>query len=269
MMNEVPIFVKPGTVIPGQVCTNRRINDKCYHHLLMTIYPGDSGSYDLYEDDGITTDYLGGKFAVISMSHETQGNTQRIRVTKTRGHFEGYSSDRSLEVRLEGSVPPASISIGNRKLEYVFRLDEAKEGWTYDGLTATTVIKIASFNLDKGVEIIAKYAPGTDHRLANGLRGAFNRLARMNEIVTTIEACVFMYPDTRLTQDVFCTANRISRWPETFTAEIKQFKKNLARLPKAIAEMSASTYESSFNMGIGKRIDQGKVVVNMLRQITL
>jgi alpha-glucosidase len=269
MLNETPVFVKPGTVIPGQSANVRRLNEKYYRHLEMTIYPGESGSYDLYEDDGISTEYLKNKFAVISMSHETNGKTKTIRVAKTRGHFEGYIPERTLEIRIEGSVPPASVHVGKKALDYVYRLDEAKEGFSYNGLTATTIIKIASLNLDKGLEVKVAYDAAVDFRSANGLRGAFNRLARVNDLVNVLTANLFMHPDRRLVQDTFCIANRISRWPETFDDEIKLLKKNLARLPKVISELSQTSYECAYTDMFQKNIDQGRLAVRILEQISL
>jgi len=113
------------------------------------------------------------------------------------------------------------------------------------------------------------YDTAADSRLADGLRGTFNRLARVNDMVNVMTAFLLSHPERRLMQDTFCTANRISRYPETFVAEIKNMKKNLTRLPKVISELSTTHWEAWYNEALQKNIDQGKVAVNILKQISI
>jgi len=267
LLSETPVFVRPGAIIPGQQPV-RRLNDACYRNLLLTIHPGDRGTYDLYEDDGISTDYRKGKFAIVSLAHRTEADTKLIRIAKARGRFHGYQPQRSLEVRLETSIPPAAVTIGKRQLRYVYRLDEAGEGWSYQGRTATAVIKLRTINLDRGVEIKVRYPPRADHCLAKGLRSQFARLARVNEINTTLTLWMSLHPEERLSQDLYQTANRISRQPETFATEIRRFRQLLPRLPEVISSLANSKLDSWFDDGMSRRLKLGNLAINLLKEVT-
>ena len=264
LLNEVPVFVRPGAVVPGQRDVSR-LNDACYRNLVMTVYPGRSGRYDLYEDDGVGTDYRKGKFAIISMAHRTEGGAKVIRIAKTRGRFKGYQPVRSLEIRLETSIPPIRVTVGKRHLDYAYRLDEVREGWSYHGLTVTTVIKLKTINLDRGIEIKIDYPPRANHRLAEGLRGQFTRLARVNEISTLLTLWMNLHPEERLAQDLFQTANRISRQPENFTTEIGRLRQLLPRLPAVIAGLANAKLDSWFDEGMSRRLKLGNLAINLLK----
>jgi len=266
LLQEVPVFVRPGAVIPAQAVV-KRLNSPCYRDLAMRIYPGARGSYALYEDDGLTTDYLKGQAAVIAMTHQTTGNTKTIKVVKKSGGFTGYEAKRSLEISLCGSIPPTEVKVGNKKLAYAYRLEEQEEGWSYQGMNATAVIKIKSFDLDKGIEVKVRYPAKGDQADADGLKGQFARLAKVREINVLMSSWVDFHPEERLAQDIFCTANRISRGPETFADEIETMKQNLKHLLEVIPEQANATTDNGVNDNFKKRLEQGRLSVRLLQSI--
>ena len=76
LYDETPVFVRAGAVIPGQRGT-KRLDEKSYSRLVVNVYPGEAGSYDLYEDDGMTADYIDANHAYIRLSHaKKDGPTQ-------------------------------------------------------------------------------------------------------------------------------------------------------------------------------------------------
>ena len=66
LLDEVPAFVRPGTLLPGQQVPNR-LREGSYAHLVLTAYPGGDGSYRLYEDDGVSEDYRDDRLRVDSL----------------------------------------------------------------------------------------------------------------------------------------------------------------------------------------------------------
>ena len=89
MYDEIPVFVRAGAVIPGQRDA-KRLEEKSYSRLTVTVYPGKSGSYDLYEDDGETPDYIDGNHAYIRLAHEKKNGVRKVTVRKVKGGFTGF-----------------------------------------------------------------------------------------------------------------------------------------------------------------------------------
>ncbi len=66
----IPVFAKPGAIIP--LDCREKYSDAPSEELELLIFGG-SGSFRMYDDDGITTDYKAGKAAVTEFKTETQG----------------------------------------------------------------------------------------------------------------------------------------------------------------------------------------------------
>ncbi len=268
MINEVPVFVSEGAVIPGQNNVSR-LEDKCYKNLSVSVYPGDSGSYELYEDDGSSMEYLNDQFAVIEMSHSTSKNVKTIKIGRKSGGFAGYEAVRSLEVRLEGSVPPAAVKVAGRNLEYSYRTEKQKECWSYEGRNVAAVIKISEFNLDDGTEITVEYPDSVDKNAADKLRGCFNRLLRVNDIAVQLTSFRVLHPQERLAQEAAHAAVRMSMWPEQFSCELKKLKIDLQNLPEAILELASTSLGDRYDLNVPPRLENGKKAISILNDITL
>ena len=113
LISEIPLFVRPGAIIPGQgPCT--RLTGGSYRQLVVTAYPGDNGSYRLYEDDGMSVDYQRGQCAWIPIQQRLSRSQRIVTVGKIAGTYKGFAAARSLELRLPGLPPPVEIRVGNR-----------------------------------------------------------------------------------------------------------------------------------------------------------
>lgn len=234
MLKEVPVFVRPGTVIPEQR-NCRRLNDRSYSNLVMTVYPGESGAYDLYEDDGITTDYLDGKFARIAMAHRKKEGVRTLSVVHREGTFAGFLRRRELEFHLVGVVPPEQVEVNGKNATFCYRFEDAKlPAWRYDGATATLMIRAGSVDLDEGVEVRVTYGVKDEFVAVDGLRGLFARLDRVAEIHNMFSTCHADGDRERLGQELDFASVRISRRPESFEKELAGLRAGLPELPKVI-----------------------------------
>ena len=121
--------------------------------------------------------------------------------------------------------------------------------------------------MDRGIEIKVSYPRHADHHLAEGLRGRFTRLARVNEINNLLTLWMTLHPEERLAQELFQTANRISRRPETFAAEIKRFHQQLFRLPEVIGNLANSKFDSWFDDAMSQRLKLGNLATNILKEV--
>lgn len=223
-IHEAPAFVGPGAVIPGQKAP-LRLTEGSYRDLVVTIYPGKSGEYVLYEDDGVSQDYMKGGFARIALSHKDFKGGKRIVIGGAKGRYKGFARRRSLEIRLPGAVPPSAVKAGGKPLAWAYRL--GRSGWAYDGDNATTIIRVPRFDITKG--LVVDVAPDASARSneALGLKGLISRLRMIKEYTAAHKL-------ERLIVDAAQTGNRISRAPGCFKAEMLKLRAIMKRLPEAM-----------------------------------
>ncbi|MBL0131857.1 MAG: DUF5110 domain-containing protein [Chitinophagaceae bacterium] len=61
-VNQIPLFVKQGSVIPMRKYASS-IEKGDNNTLMLHVYPGANGHFNLIEDDGTSNDYLRGVYA--------------------------------------------------------------------------------------------------------------------------------------------------------------------------------------------------------------
>jgi alpha-glucosidase len=208
LLNEVPVFVRPGTMIPQQQHV-RRLNAPSIKDLLITIYPGKTGEYVLYEDDGITTGYENDDCAHINMHHQTKGGKKSITIEPVTGNYKGFAATKTIEIHLPGSVPPKAIRFGRESLDWSYRAKD--NAWWYDGDAATVCIRLTAVDLRKGVALTIDEGTG---KPANGIKAILARLEQLR-ILSIVAA-----PDgDRIGIEMAQMGNRVSRNPDTLQAE--------------------------------------------------
>ena len=62
---DYPVFVKAGSIIP----MSYNIKEDIPSTLELNIYPLNDGTYNLYEDDGITNNYKKGMYMITNFSY--------------------------------------------------------------------------------------------------------------------------------------------------------------------------------------------------------
>ncbi len=238
LISEVPVFVRPGAIVPGQR-PSHRLREGAYRDLVVTAYPGGNGAYRLYEDDGVSRDYQGRGFSWIPCAQRETATRREITVGKAEGTYRGFKSKRSLEVRLPGAPPPKAVRVGNVKLQWAYRLEDA--GWTYDGQTATVIIRLPQIDLTQGVTITVEKDATAPAELAHGLAGLLARLEVVSYYNTLATSWLILHPQERQGIDAAQTGNRISHDPGSFTAEVVRLHKLLAALPKMLKALGNAT----------------------------
>ena len=239
LLHEIPTFVRPGAILPGQHC-GLRVQGGSYRDLVLTCWPGAAGAYELYEDDGDSRGYLRNDCARIPLAQHQEKNGRRvIEVGPATGRFKGFLAKRSLEVRLPASAPATTVRANGRELPWSQR--PAPGCWSYDGDRATVVIQVPEIDVTRGATIDVVTAPA-GQAAAVGLQGLLARLAEVAALFTFAGSGHPLHPDERLVFEVAQTGNRLSRWPDSYAREMAALPKNLARLPaviKAVAKAQA------------------------------
>ena len=225
MLEELPLFVKEGSIIPMYPGINnlQEIPDK----LMLTVFPGKRGSFDLYEDHGDTEDYKTGSFSITKLTQEEKKNQKTITVSAAKGTYKSMPKNRSLEIKLPVSFPPASISVNGETLKYN---ETGKENsWTYDGQELATSIYIPSQPVSKPLTVTITYPKDYMNKkeLLYGKPGVFKRLKK---IIGLMKIEIARENWWALLSNVVFAAEQvpvnISYNPEKIMEQLKLFEKN-------------------------------------------
>ncbi len=227
-VEETPVFVRPGTVVPEQGFT-RRLLPGSYPELVFRIYPGAKGSCELYEDDGESTAWEKGESVRLRVEHSLRGDSRTVTLHPAKGGFKGFKAKRRVHLLLDGFAPPREVTAGK---------------WTYDGDAATVAIDLGTVDLRKGLTLKIREAPATDRKRALGLKGLMTRLEKIRAYNCSVSSPRPLHADERLAVKAAQTGNRISRHPETFRAEMRQLRGILDRLPAALKEYEACYHDA-------------------------
>jgi hypothetical protein len=273
LLEEVPVHVPAGSVIPGQRDA-RRLDAPCYRDLTVTAHPGGDGRHDLYEDDGVTVGYQQGESAVTPLRQRLTAQVRRVAVGPTRGDYPGWERRRSLEVRFVGEPPPQAVRVGARPVRWSTHPDE-RRCWWYDAAAATVVVRVPSIDLRAGVEVHLDRAPDAERlaRRLEGMAGLTRRLDRIAELVGVASPHLVLHPDERLAVDLAQAANRVSRDPSRLESELRRVRRELRRLDGVLVEFQeawrgarVASYSDPRETSIGLLADARAILATTLDQ---
>jgi alpha-glucosidase (family GH31 glycosyl hydrolase) len=150
---EYPLYVKAGAVIPMYPEMKNLDNNPAT--MIIGIFPGDSSSTRVYEDNGNNKDY-DKEYAFTNIQTTVQQDkTLKIRILPRTGSFKGMETQRAYQVKLYGSEMPESILINGKRVTYS---GQAKDhGWNYDGRELTVIIIAPLSSCADKTEIIVTY----------------------------------------------------------------------------------------------------------------
>ena len=125
-LDEVPVFVKAGSIIPTQT-PKLRVTGSVLDTLILTVYPADNSAlFKLYEDEGTNEDYRK------NICSFTQFSYQKgiFKIEPDGKTFHNQVTERSYEIRILDSKKPVQITTNGKNLN-----------WSYDDKTKVTIIK--------------------------------------------------------------------------------------------------------------------------------
>jgi alpha-D-xyloside xylohydrolase len=105
--DSMPLYVRAGAIIPfGPELQYTR--EKPADPVLLRIYAGEDGKFDLYEDDGLTYGYERGAFSTIPLRWNEAKHT--LTIGKRTGSFAGMLPERTFNVVLVNGPKPVGFS---------------------------------------------------------------------------------------------------------------------------------------------------------------
>jgi hypothetical protein len=180
-LSEIPIFIRGGAIIPKVPVppgNTLGIARRQYTTLILDIYPGsNSGSIKLYEDDGISVDYLDNKVAWTQISYTINGAVLTLVISPATGNYPGFPSTRNYIIRLNNGLPVGLGTVNGNQIVYS-RFD-LPNSWKYDD-DLTTVITTPFLPTTSSVTVVINTI--TTAINLSGLRGAIHNaiLAKRN-----------------------------------------------------------------------------------------
>lgn len=122
-IDRIPLFVRKGAIIPMRDYTSsieQGSNDRLYLHL----YQGENCSFKLIEDDGISNDYLEGKFALTEMEMKNEDGKIMVNIFPVKGYYEGMPLTRQLKLIFPHSEKPQKVLLNSKETRFSYSEDE-------------------------------------------------------------------------------------------------------------------------------------------------
>ena len=150
-LGEIPYFVKAGSIV---VCNPPMQNLKTApDHLIVKVYPGDSGETSLYEDAGDTQEYIDGAFTTTTFSQSRSSSELSLTIAPRQGQYEGMMGERAYQVVFFLEDEPREVTING----------SVTNEWTYDDQMKQVVVSVPATPCDQqGVIGLQRSASGID-----------------------------------------------------------------------------------------------------------
>lgn len=165
-LHEFPLYVQGGVPIPMQPFT-RRMGTSPITQLVLRCFPGPEGetrTFTLYEDDGLSRDYERGLYRETPLSYRRNGDRATLRIGPAKGDYPDSVKARPCRVELPCTQAPAAATV-----------DGVPVVASYDEGTRTTILDVPERPVEQGVEITVTAAALDSAKSADA---AFVRRAR-------------------------------------------------------------------------------------------
>jgi alpha-glucosidase len=232
-LGQIPVYVKAGAVIPMEP-KMLHTGEKPVDPLILTIFPGASGTGRVYDDQGNSPAYKKGKFTwtTIRQSRLTDGS-QRIEISPIQGSYPGMLTQRGYEIRLPGTFPPQGVREGSTTIPFS-QTAKTLPHWFYDGNTLTTDIFLPRSSVHSIVEVVVTPPKKADEKLLDGVPGEMKRMREAMEMLDTAWPKGWS-PDSLI--EAAQTGDRIQYRPASARIELEKLAHNVPEVMKAIRAM--------------------------------
>jgi alpha-glucosidase len=132
-LDKLPLFVKAGAILPMYPVMNYD-GEKKIDSLTLDIYPYKKSSFNLYEDDGKTTDYKKGSSAKTLIQVSDDKNLL-VTINAAKGIYDGKLASRVYLLSVHGNYSPSQVIVNKIKLKAyktLAQFSKAKTGYYFD-----------------------------------------------------------------------------------------------------------------------------------------
>ncbi len=141
-----PLYFKGGVPVPMMEYTERMTQEPL-NTLVVRVYPGEDGkvgTFQLYEDDGLTKEYLRGRFATTDLRYLLSGKEVTVEIGAAVGEYSDQLKARAYRIELPMTAPAKTATVNGQAVAVVF--DKKVQ-------TNTVVISVQDIRLKQVVHI--------------------------------------------------------------------------------------------------------------------
>ena len=212
-LDEYPLFVKAGSVIPEyDKVKNLKGNDEPVY---VTVYPGVSGTFSMYEDNGNDKNYAT-QYARTQLSAQRQGRVLTVKIGQRQGQYSGMPAQRQFYVRTVAQAVPEKVTVNGQEVPF-----------EYDGNALAMTVKVPQTDCATEKTVVITF-PADAPDVADGLVGAFRRIYQNNYMLRRNKSYIVFNEELGTLES---TGRAISYYPERFAELVAAFRKNYANLP--------------------------------------
>ncbi|MCI3241709.1 TIM-barrel domain-containing protein [Streptomyces spinosisporus] len=144
-LDTMPVFVRAGGIVTTRSDNVASDAKSPLDKVTVTVAPGASGTFSLYEDDGVSS-HTSGRTATTRIRYTEHKDTHLLQIAPTKGSFRGQVNRRTWTVSFLGvDQAPKQVHAGDRKL--------TASAWHYDTTTHTLRITLPSHSIHSAVSI--------------------------------------------------------------------------------------------------------------------
>jgi hypothetical protein len=109
-LRDIPIFARAGAIVPQGPMAGWE-NIEAPVHLVVNVFPGADGQFDLYEDEGNTNAYLDEDFAITPMVQEWKGSQTKVTIGPAEGKPSLLPEARRIDLVFRGVNVPEAVTV--------------------------------------------------------------------------------------------------------------------------------------------------------------
>ncbi|MFQ3171372.1 MAG: alpha-glucosidase (family GH31 glycosyl hydrolase) [Oleispira sp.] len=143
-LEEYAVFMRKGAILPMQpeLPTSKHGPQD---NLIVNVWPGADGAFQLYEDEGHGFAYQEGAYQWTPLTTNTSSNDycHTLKIESAQGNdFPGALASRSWQLRFVSVEAPQSVSMNGKEV----RMGSNTPGWTYDASTRSVTVNTGARN---------------------------------------------------------------------------------------------------------------------------
>ena len=124
-IEDYPIFVKAGSIIPlaGRDSYN---NIGIPNDLDIHVFPGKSNNYYLYEDDGISNDYLEGKYLITEIDYNYRQSNYTVIIRAMEGDKKMIPEKRTYRIYFRNTKKADHVVVYENDQEIAYEIEQTE-----------------------------------------------------------------------------------------------------------------------------------------------
>lgn len=109
-IEHIPVFVKAGSILPLGECS-QTTEESTGKIIEVRVYPGEDGTFTLYDDEGINYNYEKGQYATVRMNWDDKKG--ELTLAARKGAFPGMIGNKRIKVVKVGKGRGTGIGTGS------------------------------------------------------------------------------------------------------------------------------------------------------------